>query len=154
MWHEKELVTSCPGFGWDRVNFHKRLVGLTQTSPSNGILYTVWWCAWYLSEGAGWRRGICYSEASWALSGENITRCKFFISILLLGFFFSLCLSVKRFLSQPTSFAFSSGCGEEWESEYAVLYWQLGLNHSSYTHSGGFVLGELIFIVFCFWFPF
>jgi len=30
-------IFTCPGFGWDRVNFHKKQVGLTQTSQSNGI---------------------------------------------------------------------------------------------------------------------
>jgi len=31
----------CPGFSWHRVNFPKKLVGLTQTSQSNGLFYTM-----------------------------------------------------------------------------------------------------------------
>jgi len=42
-------VSRCLGFGWDRVNFQKKLVGLTQTSQSNGIFYTMWHQAQYLS---------------------------------------------------------------------------------------------------------
>jgi len=29
--------TWCPGFGWNRVNFHKKPVGLIQTSQPKGI---------------------------------------------------------------------------------------------------------------------
>ena len=39
----------CPGFSWDRVNCHKKLAGLTQTSQSNGIFCTMWCHAEYLS---------------------------------------------------------------------------------------------------------
>jgi len=31
----------CPGFSWERLNFHKKLAGLTQTSQSDGIFYTM-----------------------------------------------------------------------------------------------------------------
>jgi len=26
----------CPGFSWDRINFHNKLVGLTQTASQMG----------------------------------------------------------------------------------------------------------------------
>jgi len=26
----------CPGFSWDRVNYHKKLIGLTQTANQKG----------------------------------------------------------------------------------------------------------------------
>ena len=31
------LLHWCPGFGWDRVNFHKKTAGLTQTSQSSSF---------------------------------------------------------------------------------------------------------------------
>jgi len=31
-----ELHDLCPGFSWDRVNFHKKLTGLTQTANQMG----------------------------------------------------------------------------------------------------------------------
>ena len=47
----------CPGFNWDRVSFHKQLAGLTLTSQSNRIFYTMGCHAEYLSgelaEGGG-----------------------------------------------------------------------------------------------------
>ena len=73
----------CPGFGWDRVNFHKKPAGLTQTSQSNGTFDTSWCHAWYLSEVAGQSRVISYSGASWAWGGEKIALCIFFSSVLL-----------------------------------------------------------------------
>jgi len=30
------LLQLCPGFSWDRVNFHKKLAGLTQTGDQMG----------------------------------------------------------------------------------------------------------------------
>jgi len=30
------FLTHCPGFSWDRVNFHKQLAGLTQTVNQTG----------------------------------------------------------------------------------------------------------------------
>jgi len=33
--------SSCPGFSWDKVNFHMKLIGLTQTNQSNGIFDTM-----------------------------------------------------------------------------------------------------------------
>jgi len=44
---EYEWMMGCPGFGWDRVNFHKKLEGdtagtrLTQTGQTNGIFDTM-----------------------------------------------------------------------------------------------------------------
>jgi len=42
-------ASTCPGFSWDRVNFLKKLVWLTKTSQSNGIFYSMWCHAQYLT---------------------------------------------------------------------------------------------------------
>ena len=61
-----------------------------------------------LKGGAGWRRGFCYSGASWVLGGENTACCVCFLSVLLMVVFFSLCHSGKLFSSQPMSFCLFS----------------------------------------------
>ena len=79
--------------------------------------------------GAGWRRGSCYSGASWALGGENTACCTCFLSVLLIVVFFSLCLLLNCSHSNPRVFAFflltvlpiPLGRGQEWESNCVVL---------------------------------
>ena len=89
-------------------------IGLTSTSSWLGwpkepikwvILYHVLSCSVF-KWGAGWRRGFCYSGASWASGGENTVCCLGILSVLLVIVFFSPCHSIKLFSSQPTSFAF------------------------------------------------
>ena len=125
------------------VNFHKNPGGLAQTSWSNGIFNTMWHHARYLGRGAGWGRRICYLGASCALSGElsikqweNCNLCILFISILVV--FFSLCCSIKLFLTQPMSFCLFLLIllpillwRGEWESNCVVLCCRLGLNHNT-----------------------
>jgi len=45
------------------------------------VLYPVMSCSVF-KWGAGWRRGFCYSGASWASGGENIGCCICFLSVL------------------------------------------------------------------------
>ena len=102
------------------------------------ILYRVMSCSVF-KWGCDWRRGFCYSGASWAWGGENTACCICFLSVLLIVVFFSLCHSVKLFSSQPTSFAFfllillliPSGREEEWESNCVVLCCKLRQNHNT-----------------------
>ena len=58
--------------------------------------------------GAGWRRGFCYSGASWAQGSKDTACCICFLSVLLIVVFFSLCHSVKLFSSQPMRFCLFS----------------------------------------------
>ena len=126
-----------PGFSWDKVNFHKKLVGLTQTSQSNGIFCGMWWHAQYLSGELTEARGFCYSGASWALGGDNISCCIFFLSELLLLFSPPFAVLVNCFYHNPWVLPFPSdsslhptGTGEERESNCVVLCCQLRLNHN------------------------
>ena len=61
------------------------------------ILYPVMSCSVF-KWGVGWRRGFCYSGASWAPGGENSACCICFLSALLIVVFFSLCHYVKLIL--------------------------------------------------------
>jgi len=75
----------CPGFGCDRINFHKKPGGLTQTGQSNRIFNSMWCHAWYLSGRAGWGRVILQlrielSIGQWA----NCTLYILFISIIVI----------------------------------------------------------------------
>ena len=94
----KQCADICPGFGWDGVSFHKKPVGLTQTSQSNRIFDAMRHHAQYLCGGGGWGRVICYLGASWALGGEQIALCRFLLSVLLL---FSSPLAVLLNCSYP-----------------------------------------------------
>ena len=64
----------CPGFIWDRVNFHRRLGGdrLGRADPNRpgGILNTRWPNAQQIAGGAGWRRGC----AAWEQAGHQAVR--------------------------------------------------------------------------------
>ena len=93
----------CPGFGWGRVNFHKKAVELTQISQSDGLFDTMWCCARYLGRGAGWSRVICCPGTRWALGGEKIALCIFFLKVFLLLFSSSFAILLNC-LSQPMSF--------------------------------------------------
>ena len=128
----------CPGFSWDRVNFHEKPAGLTQTSQSDGRFYTKWHHAGYLSGGAACSRVICYSGASWALGGENIACCVFVLPVLLLLFASPFTVLLKCFYPNPWVLAFPvdsplhlTRWGKEGESNCVVLCCQLGLNHDS-----------------------
>jgi len=43
----KLIITLCPGFCWNMVNFHLKPGGLTQTSQTNRIVNNVWYHAQY-----------------------------------------------------------------------------------------------------------
>jgi len=88
------VQTYCPGFSWDRVNFHQQLAGLTQPFKWD-ILHHVMSCSAFQCE-AGWRRGFCYSGASWALGGENFACCICFLSVLLLFSSFAILLNCSH----------------------------------------------------------
>ena len=79
--------------------------------------------------GPGWRNGILLVRSKLSIrQWEHCMLYILFISIIVV-IFFCLCCSVKLFLSQHTSFAFSfcfsspfhQGWGEEWESDYVVF---------------------------------
>ena len=76
----KHEIINCSGFGCGRAGW------ADQTSQSNGIFYTMWRHARYFSGVEGWSMGICYAGWSWASGSENIARCMFFLSVLLLLF--------------------------------------------------------------------
>ena len=130
---------NCPRFSWDRVNFHKKLAGLTQTA--NPMRYSIPVMSRSVFKwGAGWRRGFCYSGASWASGGENTACCICFVSVLFIGVFFSLCHSAKLFSSHPRSFCLffflnllltPPERGKEWESNCVVLCCKLRQNHNT-----------------------
>jgi len=64
IYHYFTLWPTVISVGWDRVNFHRKLGGLTQTSQSNGIFDIMWLHARYLGREAGWERVVCYSGVS------------------------------------------------------------------------------------------
>jgi len=105
-----DLCLLCPRFGWDRVNFHKKLGGLTQTSQSNGIFDTMWYHAWYLSGTTGQERIICYLRVSLALRGEKTALCIFFfLSVLCLLFSSPSVVLLNCLYLNPQVLPFSSG---------------------------------------------
>ena len=60
--------------------------------------------------GAGWRKGICYSGASWALCGKNIACCIFFLSVLLLLFPSPFAVLLNCFYYKEWVLPFPSDC--------------------------------------------
>ena len=105
-------VACCPVFGWERVNFPRKLGGATARTvdpnwPSKrDIPYPVTSCSLY-SWRAGWGRVIAAREQA----GHRAVRKLHYVSLALYVLFTSiviflfLCGSVKLSLSQPMSFA-------------------------------------------------
>ena len=101
------LLPCSPGFSWERVNFHEKLVGWPN-SQSNGMFYTTWCHAQYLSGELG--RGEVFATLEQAEPWVVRMLYMLFLSVLLMVVFFSICYSVTLFIFQPMSFCcFPSG---------------------------------------------
>ena len=95
----KRNIAVCPGSVGIELTFTRNWLGRPKQPIKWDILYHAMSCSVF-KWGAGWRRGFCYSGASWALGGENTACYICFSSVLLIVVFFSVCHSVKLFSSQ------------------------------------------------------
>ena len=103
---EWESLWVSPVFRRNRVNFPNKLAGLTQTSQSNRILHTMYCHAQYLSGTLVEAGDLLLRNKLSIRWWEHRMLSVLFLSIIVV-IFFSFCRSVKLFLSQHMSFAFS-----------------------------------------------
>ena len=140
-----KLIQCCPGFGWDRVNFHKKPVRDTarQADPNwpnkRGIWYPV--PPGSVLSGGSWPgRGQLHLGCTLGIGQwERVPLCiPLFLYILLFSIGVTVCFlrcSVKLPLSWPMSFAFffpfcsAPQQGEGRQSDHVVLWCQPGLNY-------------------------
>jgi len=125
------LYICCPGFVWNRVNFHKKPIGPNkQDIPCHVTSRSVFkWGSW-LEQGDLLLRSKL-SIGRW----EKCTLHILFISIIVVVFF-SLCVWLNHFYLSLRVLPFPSDSPphrtrgrEEWENNCVVLCCQLGLNH-------------------------
>ena len=86
--------------------FRRSWLGWPKQPIQWDILYHVMSCT-VLKWGAGWRKGIFYSGASWASGGESIRCSIFFLSLLLLLFSSPSAVLLNRFYHKPQVLPFS-----------------------------------------------
>ena len=127
----------CPGFSWDRVNFHKQQVGLTQTANRMGHSIP---CDATLSICGELAEGEAFATQKQAEHRVVRTLCVVYAFYQYYWLLFSSPFAILLNCSHPNPGVFAfflliplsipPGRGKEWESNCVALWCKLRQNHS------------------------